>query len=131
MPETQALSPVATLVRLLNTPLRELPTILNTPITQLPIVLNVSPAERARVTRARAMEKVSSSGKVKQFVLEGMLQAGSKTKFAIGDEDIIITKGTWVFGDLEFVTHVTAHGQIRDRGERHVARIVVNDQDSQ
>lgn len=131
MSQTQALSPVATLVRLLNTPLSELPSILKTPIAELPRVLNVSPVERARMKRARALEKVSTSGKVKQFVLEGMLLAGNRTRFAIGDEDVIITKGTWVFGELELGTHVTAHGQYKDHGERHVARIVVNDQDSQ
>ena len=131
MSEVEALSPVATFVRLLNTPLRELPTILNTPITQLPRVLNVSPAERAKMRRAKVMEKVSASGKVKQFVLEGKLQAGNKTKYSIGDEDVIITKGTWVFGELEFGAHVTAHGQIKERGERHVARIVVNELESQ
>ena len=128
MAEPQPLSPVATLVRLLNTPLRELPAILNTPITQLPKVLNVSPAERARMRRAKSIERVTTSSKSKQFVIEGTLQAGSRTKFAIAGEDVIITKGTWVFGELEFGAHVTAHGQIKERGERHVARIVVSEE---
>ena len=65
----------------------------------------------------------SAKPKIGQFFLEGILQHGNRTRFAIGNRDFEIEPNTWIIGNVEFGSTARVKGSIQ--GEQNIATQVV------
>lgn len=80
-------------------------------------------SSRKRKTKIQAMRK--SSPDAGNFVMEGILEHGSNTLFAVNNVDLFTTPDTWVFGELRVGCHARIKGAIV-AGERQCTSIVVS-----
>ena len=98
--------------------LKELVNFNDTPNSKVPYRIKPDIEEKS------ANKKAVKDANTTNFLLEGNLIAGTKTRYAIHGKDIRITSNTWIFGDLVLGSRVKAKGVIANN-ERICTSLVV------
>ena len=75
--------------------------------------------------KAKASRRPAAQAGPRRFQMEGRLNMGNTTEFAINERDFVIDDATWVFGDLAIGKQVVVRGVQREDGSRYATRILL------
>lgn len=106
---------INTIKSLLNTPIDE--------IGQDPKQARISKAFKRLGKERRSINIEEQHNNTSNFTLEGRLEKGANTDFAVMTHDIAINSNTWVFGELEEGIIVKVEGCYMSNGKRLARKI--------
>lgn len=105
--------------------------VLTTPVTLTGRPLSADELRRKRAAKARRRLKgilnptETLEQRAIQFTIQGRIEAGSQTPFAISGNDFAIDDGTWMLGKVSLGATVTVKGVVELDGKRVARSIVV------
>jgi hypothetical protein len=96
---------------------------------RIPTPLSSTRGRRSRRFRFAKSHKRPSSSKAParhhHFTLEGLVTVGGATKFAVNNEDFVVTATTWIIGELKTGALARVKGALGPDGSREAASVVV------
>jgi hypothetical protein len=101
--------------------------LLDTPIA-LPSLTTIKRKQRRRRFRhsRRSHEmKNSANQKTEQFVLEGLVHAGTNTRFSIDGNDFAITPTTWIIGEIKLGAQARVKGTLGIDGYQATSVVMI------
>lgn len=113
--------------------LNDLSEILKRPVPGLSMLDNILPLSKfgsalaATTHNKRGAKEEDKSSKTRQFILQGKVERGTQTTFAVEGQDFVIDGNTWILGELSLGSFVRVKGTIKNLGERCASSIVVSD----
>jgi hypothetical protein len=99
--------------------------------SSLPIPASLSSGRGRRSRRfrfAKSHKRKSAAGtatNTNHFTLEGLVTVGGATKFAVNNEDFVVTATTWIIGELKAGALARVKGALGPDGSRQAASVVV------
>lgn len=96
--------------------------------TPIPFLTRDKSKKRLHMRRARIARKSANANPAvatRSFIMNGLLEKGTGTPFAIGGEDFVIDENTWVFGDVRVGTLATVRGE-RHGSKNYAKKVVIS-----
>ena len=101
------------------------------PMPRIPLLGSMKRSNRGRRGTRRHTRPLAAGSPTaahsgsRQIVLEGPIEQGAATKFAINGTDFIVSAGTWIIGDLRFGVPARVKGLRMEESQLQASSVVV------